>query len=80
MSAAVVSTVKLCKWYGKVVGINDFSVNISGGVTGLLGPNGAGKSTFIKLLMGALRPSKGSLTVLGEHTCVILSKLPELYF
>lgn len=63
----MVRTQKLCKWYGKVVGINDFTVNIKPGVVGLLGPNGAGKSTFIKLLVGALRPSKGSLEVLGQR-------------
>ncbi len=57
---------KLSKWYGNVVGVNDFTVNIPAGVTGLLGPNGAGKSTFLKLLIGALRPSKGQLRVLGE--------------
>jgi ABC-2 type transport system ATP-binding protein len=67
MSAPLVVTDKLCKWYGKVVGINDFTVSVPVGVTGLLGPNGAGKSTFIKLLMGALRPSKGSIKVLGER-------------
>jgi ABC-2 type transport system ATP-binding protein len=60
-------TDKLCKWYGKVVGINDFTVKIPAGVTGLLGPNGAGKSTFIKLLVGALKPSKGKLELLGER-------------
>jgi len=58
---------RVSKWYGKVVGINDFTVSIGPGVTGLLGPNGAGKSTFIKLLVGALRPSKGELQVLGER-------------
>ncbi len=66
MSAAIV-TDKLCKWYGKVVGINDFSVSIPRGITGLLGPNGAGKSTFIKLVIGALRPSKGKIAVLGQE-------------
>ncbi|MCC6747672.1 MAG: ABC transporter ATP-binding protein [Deltaproteobacteria bacterium] len=64
---ALVTTEHLSKWYGKVVGINDFTVTISPGVTGLLGPNGAGKSTFLKLLIGVLRPSKGKLTVLGER-------------
>ena len=36
------------------------------GITGLLGPNGAGKSTFMKLVTGQLKPSKGSIRVLGE--------------
>jgi ABC-2 type transport system ATP-binding protein len=37
-----------------------------GQVYGILGPNGAGKSTLIHLLLGFLRPSKGTLRVLGE--------------
>jgi len=65
-NAPLVITEKLCKWYGKVVGVNDFTVTIPRGVTGLLGPNGAGKSTFIKLVIGALRPSKGTIRVLGQ--------------
>lgn len=32
----------------------------------ILGPNGAGKSTFMKLMTGQLKPSKGSIRVLGE--------------
>jgi len=56
----------LSKWYGQVIGLNDVSVSIPPGITGLLGPNGAGKSTLLKLLTGQLRPSKGSITVLGE--------------
>ena len=30
------------KWYGNVIGINDVSLAIDGGVTGILGPNGGG--------------------------------------
>jgi ABC-2 type transport system ATP-binding protein len=56
----------LSKWYGQVIGLNDVSVSIPTGVTGLLGPNGAGKSTLLKLLTGQLKPSKGTITVLGE--------------
>ena len=40
------------KWYGEVIGLNDVSLAIDGGVTGVLGPNGAGKSTLFKLLLG----------------------------
>jgi len=56
----------LSKWYGQVIGLNDVSVAIPPGITGLLGPNGAGKSTLLKLLTGQLKPSKGTITVLGE--------------
>ena len=38
MSAPLVETNKLCKWYGRIVGINDFTVSIKPGVTGLLDP------------------------------------------
>lgn len=63
---AAVQTSTLSKWYGQVIGLNDVTVSVPPGVTGLLGPNGAGKSTFMKLMTGQLRPSKGSITVLGE--------------
>ena len=53
------------KWYGQVIGINDVSLAIDGGVTGVLGPNGAGKSTLFKLLLGRLRPSQGSVRLFG---------------
>ena len=53
------------KWYGQVIGINDVSLAIDGGVTGILGPNGAGKSTLFKLLMGRLKPSQGSVRLFG---------------
>ncbi|MBT3642048.1 MAG: ABC transporter ATP-binding protein [Euryarchaeota archaeon] len=53
------------KWYGEVIGINDISLAIEGGVTGILGPNGAGKSTLFKLLMGRLKPSQGTVRLFG---------------
>ena len=56
----------LSKWYGQVSGLNDVTVSIPPGITGLLGPNGAGKSTFMKLMTGQLKPSQGTIRVLGE--------------
>jgi ABC-2 type transport system ATP-binding protein len=64
--SALVTADHLSKWYGQVIGLNDVSVAVPRGITGLLGPNGAGKSTFMKLVTGQLKPSKGSITVLGE--------------
>ena len=77
MSAAPIVTAEhVSKWYGQVIGLNDVTVNVPAGITGLLGPNGAGKSTFMKLITGQLRPSKGSVTVLGEP----IWRNPKLYF
>jgi ABC-2 type transport system ATP-binding protein len=54
------------KWYGNVIGLNKLTLRIAAGVTGLLGPNGAGKSTLLQLATGQLRPSQGTVRVLGQ--------------
>jgi ABC-2 type transport system ATP-binding protein len=72
----VITSEHLSKWYGQVSGLNDVSVRVPPGITGLLGPNGAGKSTFMKLITGQLRPSKGTMTVLGEP----IWNNPGIYF
>jgi len=74
--APIIAADHLSKWYGQVIGLNDVSVTVPTGVTGLLGPNGAGKSTFMKLVTGQLKPSKGSIQVLGEP----IWGNPSLYF
>jgi len=64
--SSVVSADGLSRWYKQVIGINDVSLSIGPGITGLLGPNGAGKSTFMKLVTGQIKPSRGTVKVLGE--------------
>src|SRR5205085_5085412 len=73
---SIIAADHLSKWYGQVIGLNDVSVIVPTGITGLLGPNGAGKSTFMKLITGQLKPSKGSIAVLGEP----IWNNPSLYF
>jgi ABC-2 type transport system ATP-binding protein len=73
---SIVTADHVSKWYGQVIGLNDVTLTVPPGITGLLGPNGAGKSTFMKLVTGQLRPSKGSIQVLGEP----IWGHPELYF
>ena len=76
MTAGLVAADHLSKWYGQVIGLNDVSVTVPTGITGLLGPNGAGKSTFMKLITGQLKPSKGTISVLGEP----IWQNPSLYY
>ncbi|MBM3968686.1 MAG: ABC transporter ATP-binding protein [Planctomycetes bacterium] len=54
------------KLYGKVIGVNDFTLTLEPGAYGLLGPNGSGKSTLLNLITGQLRPTLGTVLVLGE--------------
>jgi ABC-2 type transport system ATP-binding protein len=65
-SGSVIAAEHLSKWYGQVIGLNDITLTVPPGITGLLGPNGAGKSTFMKLVTGQLKPSKGTIKVLGQ--------------
>jgi ABC-2 type transport system ATP-binding protein len=62
----IVTAQHVSKWYGQVIGLNDVTLAVQPGITGLLGPNGAGKSTLMKLITGQLKPSQGSIRVLGE--------------
>lgn len=56
----------LSKYYGKSRGIIDLSLSVPrGDVFGFIGPNGAGKSTTIRLLLGLIAPSKGTVSMLG---------------
>jgi ABC-2 type transport system ATP-binding protein len=75
-AAPIIVADQVSKWYGQVIGLNDVTVSVPPGITGLLGPNGAGKSTFMKLVTGQLRPSQGTLKVLGEP----MWDNPALYF
>lgn len=63
---AMVVLNRASRWHGQVIGVNDVSCSIGPGLTALLGPNGAGKSTLIKMITGQIRPSTGSVQVIGE--------------
>jgi ABC-2 type transport system ATP-binding protein len=59
---------EVSKFYGEILGVNRVNLQIAPGITSLVGPNGAGKSTMMNLMTGLLRPSKGSITLLGIPT------------
>ena len=56
------------KFYGEILGVNRVTLSIPPGITSLVGPNGAGKTTLMNLMTGLLRPTRGSVNVLGIPT------------
>jgi ABC-2 type transport system ATP-binding protein len=64
---AAIETRGLSKSYGSVRAVAGLDLNVRPGeVYGFLGLNGAGKSTTIRALLGMVRPSAGSVRVLGQ--------------
>ncbi len=63
---SLIETKNLTKRYGDKVAANNVSFDVYGGeVFGFLGPNGAGKTTTIKMIVGLLLPTSGSVKVAG---------------
>ena len=64
----VIETDALCKRYGSHLVVDHLALTVPEGcVYGFLGPNGAGKSTTMKMLLGLVHPTGGSVELLG-HT------------
>src|SRR5436309_2367671 len=51
--------------FGRVLGANQVTLELHGGITGLVGANGAGKSTLLRLATGQIRPDLGRVAVRG---------------
>jgi ABC-type glutathione transport system ATPase component len=63
-----IETKGLTKRYGSLTAVNKLNLKVKRNtIHGFLGPNGAGKTTTIKILVGLLRPDKGSVRVLGQE-------------
>ena len=66
--ADIVQTRGLCKQYGKVLRVNHLDLQVpEGAIYGFLGPNGAGKSTTLKMILGLVRPTAGSISVFEKE-------------
>jgi ABC-2 type transport system ATP-binding protein len=64
--APLIETSHLVKKFGEKTAVNDVTFAVNGGeVFGFLGPNGAGKTTTIKMIVGLLQPTSGTVTVAG---------------
>lgn len=63
----MITTNALTKQYGRKSVVRDLELHVpSRSIYGFLGPNGAGKSTTMKMLLGLIRPTAGSVFILGK--------------
>lgn len=63
----MISAVNLRKTYGDKVAVNNINIDVKKGeLFAYIGPNGSGKSTTIKMLMGLLEPTSGTVEILGQ--------------
>ncbi|MGH3930183.1 MAG: ATP-binding cassette domain-containing protein [Pseudonocardiaceae bacterium] len=66
-SRALVQTRELTKHYRAIMAVDRVNLTVRRGeVFGFLGPNGAGKTTTLRMLLGLIRPTAGTATVLGH--------------
>ncbi len=91
MSAfTLIETRNLVKRYGDKLAVDNVSLQVQGGeVFGFLGPNGAGKTTTIKMIVGLLQPTSGTVNVAGvdvqaqpmlaKASCGYVPDTPNLY-
>lgn len=62
---SIVDIERLSVVFGTQSALREVDATFAPGASGLLGPNGAGKSTLLKTLLGFVRPTGGSMRVLG---------------
>ena len=76
----MITTQHLTKRFGHVEAVRDVSIDVrEGDRYGLLGPNGSGKSTLVRMLLGLVYATSGSISVLGEQVPRHVSRvLPEI--
>ncbi len=67
MAATVLEARDLTKRFGGVAAVKEMSLSVTEGeILGLIGPNGAGKTTMFDLLAGSVRPTSGSIHLMGQ--------------
>jgi len=69
--SSVLSLQNVSKTYGEFTAVDDISLSIpKGSIVGFLGPNGAGKTTTIRMILDIIKPSAGSVSILGHSSAL----------
>lgn len=67
MNTPAISVSNLSKRYGDVLAVNDASFEVPlGTICGFVGPNGSGKTTTIRMLLGLIKPTSGTGSIIGN--------------
>ena len=76
----IISTTRLTKAFDGRVAVNDLRLEVMrGDVFGFLGPNGSGKTTTIRMLLGLIRPTAGSVSLFGlDNSTHLREVLPRV--
>jgi ABC-2 type transport system ATP-binding protein len=79
MTSTALSVTGLTKRYGARTAVDDLDIELPAGVVaGFVGPNGAGKTTTMAMLLGLVRPTAGTGTVLGGSIAEPAAYLPRV--
>ncbi|MCP4611861.1 MAG: ABC transporter ATP-binding protein [Planctomycetes bacterium] len=71
MNENIIEIQNLTRQFGKIVALDNVSLNVpQGTVLGLIGENGAGKTTLIKHILGLLRAKEGKVRIFGKDPVV----------
>lgn len=74
----ILQAVGLSKHFKQFVAVDDLSFDVrQGEVIGFLGPNGAGKSTTVGMILGLIKPSSGSVRIMGTDLASNSAIVPE---
>ena len=72
----VLRTNNLTKHYGKRIAVKNLNLEVRRGeIMGFLGPNGAGKTTTIRMALGLIAPTTGSVEILGQEVATHGSRI-----
>jgi len=68
MSETLLQALNLSKFFGETKAVIDLNLDVHmGEIYGLVGPDGAGKTTLIRMLVGAMLPDEGEVTIRGYN-------------